>query len=271
MPTQPEPAQVEWVPWSELGPEWIELWAGADQPEHVEVTGQTGSGKTYWLVAALQERAAKTDDREILVCNKPADGTLSKLGWPITDRWEDVRRYRQVIFWPRTNLTGEEREAYQEQRFYDLLNRLWVPNSNCVIAYDEIGYLETLSKRMKKLIDMYWRESRSQGITQVAMKQRPVWVNRSQHSESRWKVVFPPEDRADMRRFAELLGPVKEWEPVLDQLGEREFIIKYSGRREDLQTKAFVSWIDEPLHPIASQTEDGQHERPANPQYRKGR
>lgn len=264
-----DPSQIEWVPWSELGPEWVELWGGAKQPEHVEITGQNGSGKTYFLATALQQRARKFDHREILVATKPADDTLSYLGWPVTDRFEDVKAYRQVVFWPQTDKQGEERRAHHEAKIYDLLGRLWTPNSNCVVAFDEMGYLESLSKRLKRELEMYWREARSQGITMIALKQRPVWISRSAHSETRWKVVFPPADRGDMRRFAELLGPPKEWEPILDELDEHQFVIHHSARREDITTQSFVTWIDEQLRPVAKQA--NQKRESTLPQYRKDR
>lgn len=263
------PGEIEWVPWSELGPAWIEEWATAPDPEHVEVTGQTGSGKTYWLIAALQARAARFGDREILVVSKAADNVFSRLGWPVTDRWEDVRAYRQVIFWPQTAEVGRARKAYHDAKIRDLLERLWVPDSNVVVAFDEIGYLERLSAELRDLVDMYWREARSLGITITAMKQRPVWVNRSQHSETRWKVVFPPADRADMRRFAELLGPPREWEQVLDALEAREFVLRYAGRRDGMEVDSYVSWIDEDLRPLPAQAD--QSRRAPAPQYRKGR
>lgn len=253
-----DPLEIDVVPWSELGPEWISLWGGAPQPEHVEITGQTGSGKTYFLAAILQERAARFDDREILVATKPADETLSHLGWPVASSFKDVRRYRQVVFWPRTRETGEKRERHQEKAIGELLERLWVPGSNCVVAFDEIGYVERLSRSMKKQIAMYWREARSQGITLVAMKQRPVWILRDAHSETRWKIVFPPADRGDMPRFAQLLGKPKEWEPVLDSLSEHQFVLHHSARRDDIDVQSFVSFIDEPVRPIPSQVRQRQ-------------
>lgn len=262
-----DPSQIEWVPWSELGPEWIELWGGAPQPEHVEITGQTGSGKTYFLETILQQRAEVFNDREILIVTKKADEIFERLGWPVVDSFEDVRAYRQVVFWPQTDLQGDERDAYMEKKIHELLAKLWVKDSNCVVAFDEIGYVQGLSKTMKKLIGMWWREARSMGITIVAMKQRPVWVLRDQHSETRWKVVFPPADRGDMARFAELLGRRKDWEPILDELDDREFVLHHSARRSDIVVQSYVSWIDTPLRPKKSQQE--QERQPALSTYRK--
>jgi len=243
----------ERVPWSELGPEFAEIWGrpeGRHDPEHVEITGQSGSGKTYLLVALLQERALARGTSEIFVATKKADSTFDLLGWPIVSTWDEVRKYRWCTFWPMTRAVGQEAEKFHEQRIYELLARLWQPSANTVVAWDEIGYVEALSGRLKRLIRQYWREARSHGITIVAMKQRPVGVSRDMHSESRWKFVFPPEDRGDLDRFAELLGTPRDWAPVLDSLDQErhEFVVMNKRRR-----LAYISWIDYELHPIPSQ------------------
>lgn len=266
MPVE-DPSEIEWMPWSELGPEWIQLWGGARQPEHIEITGQNGTGKTHFLLTALQQRAKAFDDREILLVTKKADDIFEKIGWPVTDSFSDVRAYRQVVFWPQTDLLGDERDAHIEKRVHDLLSRLWTPNSNCVVAFDEIGYVEGLSKRVRKLIGMYWREARANGITIAAMKQRPISVLRDQHSETRWKAVFPPADRGDLRRFAELLGHPADWAPILDSLDEHELVLHYSGKRKEIEVPSYVTWIDVPLKPLPAQAR--QERQPAQPQYRK--
>jgi nucleoside-triphosphatase THEP1 len=260
MSTQPDgyrrSAVFEWpaaVPWSELGPEFMREWGrpeGRFDPESVEITGQNGSGKTYLLVDLLQQRARLRGSAEILVVTKEQDATFARLGWPVISDVRDLGRYQQVIFWPRTALVGEEREKFYEAKIYDLLARLYRPDANVVIAFDEIGYIEDLSRRMKKLIRQYWRESRSHGITIIAMKQRPIGVVRDQHSESRWKFVFPPADRGDMDRFAELLGAPRDWAPVLDSLDQRahEFVV-----RSNTRNIAYISWIDYDVQPIAAQ------------------
>lgn len=246
----------ERVPWSELGPEFAAEWGvapdGKFQPEHVEICGQTGSGKTYLLAALLQERALERGSSEILIATKQADETFSRLGWPEVATYADLKRYRWAIFWPKTKEIGEQAEKFHEERIYDLLARLYRPDANVVIAFDEIGYVESLSNRLKKLIRQYWREARSHGITIVAMKQRPIGVARDMHSESRWKFVFPPEDRGDLDRFAELLGTPRDWAPVLDSLDQdkHEFIVSNKRRRI-----SYISWIDYDVEPIPGQVD----------------
>lgn len=243
----------EEVPWSVLGPEFAQVWGRKDgkfEPEHIEISGQSGSGKTYFLGTILQERASARGSQTILLATKPWDDTIDLLGWPVVDDWRGIKKNRQSIFWPKTQLKGEAREKYHENKIYELLSGLWVPKANTVIAFDEVGYVEELSARLKKLIRMYWREARSQGITMGAMKQRPIGVNRDQHSESRWKGVFPPADQGDMDRFAELLGTRRDWAPVLDSLDQEkhQFVL-----RNTVTKAAYITWVDTELAPIPEQ------------------
>lgn len=246
-----EVAQVERVPWSILGPEFAMIWGRADpsdpQPEHLEVTGMNGSGKTHFIAKVLQDRMVVRNTPEIIICTKPADKTILKLGWPIVDDYNGVRKNRQCIFWPRTGKLGKARRAYHEAKIYDLLDRLWVPNSNRLIAFDEIAYAESLSPDIRDMIEMYWREARSQGITLVGMKQRAQGTNRHMHSETPWTVGFVPGDQNDAERIAELFGPRKVWLPVFQQMDpdNHEFLIRHHKSRQ-----AYISWIDEELRPI---------------------
>lgn len=270
MPTRPDvQVEVEALPWSVIGPTFIQAWGrsrGKSQPEHVEITGQTGSGKTYFTGTILQERAAWRGTSEILIATKPDDDTIPRLGWPIVDTWAGVCKYRWSVFWPRTTAVGEARKKHHEQKLYELLERLWHPHANTVVAFDEIRYVEKLSARLKELVQMYWREARSQGIPIVAQAQRPVGMVRDQHSETAWKVVFPPADEDDMERFAQLLGPPHQWTPVLEDLDQQrhEFVIRNTVTKE-----AFVSWIDTELRPIPAQRDQEPTER--TPPYRRRR
>lgn len=248
----PEP---ERVPWSTLGPEFIEEWGhegGKMRGEHIEIAGQTGSGKSYLLATILQERAKRWNTAEIVVVTKQSDDSIPLLGWPVCEKAEDIRKHRQCIFWPKTNLTGEEREKYHEEQIYDLMSSLWLPDANVVLAFDEIGYVEGLSRRLQKEIIMFWREGRSHNISIIAMKQRPVGVARDQHSETRWKFIFPPADMGDMKRFAEMLGRVGDWQPVLESVNQQnhEFVVRNTVTKD-----SYISWVDAKLAPVKSQGE----------------
>lgn len=244
----PSGIQIERIPWSILGPEFATVWGRADpnnpEPEHVEIIGMNGSGKTYLLLKILQDRMLVRNSYIVLVVTKRSDKVFAKLGWPIVRDLRELRKYRQAIYWPNTNLIGKQRKMFHEARIRELLTRLWVPESNRVIAFDEIAYVESLSPDVKELVAMYWREGRSNGITVVAMKQRPQGVQRDMSSETWWTFAFVPKDRADAERFAELFGSKRDWLPVFDQMDpdNHEFLVRHTRSRQ-----AYISWVDEPL------------------------
>lgn len=252
--TQPQassPAGVQRVPWSVLGPEFASVWGRANpsnpEPEHVEIIGMNGSGKTYLLLKILQERMLVRNSHIILVVTKRSDRVFALLGWPVVREIRELRKYRQCIYWPQTNLIGRPRKAFHEARIREFLSRYWQPESNRVIAFDEIAYIESLSPEVKELIAMYWREGRSNGLTVVAMKQRPQGVQRDMSSETWWTFAFVPKDRNDAERFAELFGNRREWLPVFDAMNpdNHEFLVRHTRTRQ-----AYISWVDEPLRPI---------------------
>src|SRR5215469_9886559 len=208
----------EWpqeAPWSQLGPAMIDAWGvderGREDPEHEEIVGPTGSGKTWLMCTQLQDRMVAQGQGAVIVCTKPADKTIHRLGWPIVDSWDELRTEPNAVFWPNTKRMGTARQQY-------------------------------------------WREGRSQGITVVAMKQRPQGALRDMHSETFWTAVFPPKDRSDTERFAELLGAKRDWVPVIDSLNtpearaQRRFVIRHVRSGE-----AWISWVDTPLQPVKPQ------------------
>jgi len=248
--SDPSFAFPERVPWSVLGPDFIATWGRADetnpQPEHLEIVGPSGSGKTHLLLTMLQDRYRLRKTGCVLVVTKGDDDIFRKLGWPVVTKTDELADAPNAVFWPRTRRTGSERRAYHEQKIRGLLDRLWRPRANTIVAFDEVGYVESLSGDMRALVQMYWREARSMGITVVAMKQRPQGALRDMHSETYWTAAFAPKDRSDAERFAELFGHRRDWLPVFDDLDPdmHEFILRHSRSRE-----AYISRVDTPLRP----------------------
>lgn len=239
----------ERVPWSELGPDFIGIWGRADeanpQPEHLEIVGPSGSGKTHLMLTMLQDRYRVRKSGCILIVTKADDAIFGQLGWPVVSSVDAIRD-TNVVFWPRTRKTGGARKEYHDRVITRLLDKLWQPGANTIVAFDEVGYIESLSGEMRALVQMYWREFRSLGGTVVAMKQRPQGALRDMHSETYWTAAFAPKDRSDAERFAELFGHRRDWLPVFDGLDamKHEFILRHSRSRE-----AYISWVDTPLRP----------------------
>lgn len=250
----------EQVPWSELGPDFIYAW-GFKQPrdkrEHFEVVGPSGSGKTRLVETILQDHYRMAVQRRnayqrknietgaVFIATKADDAIFRELGWPVARNAGEVRD-TNLIYWPRTAKTGLERRAFHDHRVNELLNRLWRPKANTIVAFDEVGYAESLSGDTRALIQQYWREGRSMGIQVIGMKQRPQGALRDMHSETFWTAAFKPNDRSDLERFAELFGHRRDWMPVFDGLDpdRHEFIVRHSRSGE-----AYISWIDTPLRP----------------------
>jgi len=250
----------ERVPWTELGPDFIAAW-GFDPPrgkrEHLEVLGPSGSGKTYFVETILQEHYTEAERRRsrsgrknletggIFIATKTDDDIFRELGWPVVHETGEIRD-TNVIFWPRTSATGMKRRDFHEARVRSLLDHLWQPGANTVVAFDEVGYAESLGGDLRATIQQYWREGRALGIQVVGMKQRPQGALRDMHSETYWTAAFAPKDRSDAERFAELFGHRRDWLPVFDDLSpdRHEFILRHSKSRE-----AYITWVDTPLKP----------------------
>lgn len=254
----------ERVPWSELGEDFIETWGrddGKPRAEHVEAEGQNGSGKSYLIATMMQQRAARFDTGMIGLVTKQTDDSMPLLGWPQITSLNEVKKYRQMLFWPQTSLKGEDKEKYHEKVIFELLDGLWPEpgkQANMVLYFDEVRYVEALSRRLKKLVRMYWREGRSHGISIIAGAQRPLEMVRDMHSEAKWRAVFQPSDEADYERFAQLLGPPKLWEPVLRGLDNdaHEFVLRNSSTKD-----AYITWVDQQLRPLVNQSAQAQERR----------
>lgn len=253
------------VPWSELGEEFTETWGrddkGKPRAEHIEAEGQNGSGKSYLIATIMQQRAARFDTGMIGLVTKQTDDSMPLLGWPQVTSLNEVKKYRQMLFWPQTSLKGEDKEKYHEKVIFELLDGLWPEpgkQANMVLYFDEVRYVEALSRRLKKLVRMYWREGRSHGISIIAGAQRPLEMVRDMHSEAKWRAVFQPSDEADYERFAQLLGPPKLWEPVLRGLNndEHQFVLRNSSTKD-----AYITWVDQQLRPLPSQSAEAQERR----------
>ena len=250
----------ERVPWSVLGPDFIQAW-GFDPPrgkrEHLEVIGPSGSGKTYWVETVLQQHYAEAERRRsangrkhletgaIFLATKKDDGIFAEMGWPIVGDVAEIRD-TNVIVWPRTSATGSRRKEFHERHVRSLLDHLWTEDANTILAFDEVGYAESLSGEVRTQIQQYWREFRSMGGQVIGMKQRPQGALRDMHSETYWTASFAPNDTADTERFAELFGRRRDWVPVFDTLDvdKHEFILRHSKSRE-----AYITWVDTPLRP----------------------
>lgn len=244
-------------PWSAIGQEFAEVWGRLDPdnptPEDVEVLGTKGSGKTLFMCKIIQERMIVRRTPTVIMQSKPADDTVMRLGWPVITNGDirQVQKERWCIYWPQTNATGSTRKLYQADMFMKLLDSLWHPNANTVVVWDDVGYIESLYTSDKQslgdVMEMYLREGRSSGITNVMLKQRPQGSRRVMHSETQWTAAFAPKDEDDRERFAQIFGNKKRYVEVFKQMdpAKHEFLFKHFATQSEV-----ISWVDTPLRPI---------------------
>lgn len=244
--TKPLPDRV---PWSELGPDFLEAWGfpgGRWMPEHLEILGPTGSGKSYFLKTILAERARLRGSHIVIIATKPADATIKSLNWPIVTSWppskgwRDRRKTAQCVFWAKAGGLSKEGRARQREAIADLLSQLWKPDSNIIVVFDEIAYVQH-ELDMKTTLETYLREGRTMGITVVAGTQRPQGITRYMHSESSWSVFFAPKDEEDAERMAQVAGNKLYYRRVLAELNRKnhEFLLVHN-----LSNECVISWID---------------------------
>ena len=208
-------ALPEYEDWELLGPDFMEAWGYPDgkfKPEHLAIYGQTGRGKSFFEAYILKERARLRGSRIVVIATKPADKTLTALGWPVVSSWPPETgwskkrdHYRTCIFWAKAKGLGPDAQKRQAAQVRDVLEQLWVPDSNTIVVFDEIAYIEQ-ELGLKTVTGRYLREGRALGITVVATTQRPANVSRGMHSETTWSVFFAPKDEEDAERLAQIAG-----------------------------------------------------------------
>lgn len=230
------------MPWDELGPDFLRVWGYPDgkfMPEHLEILGPTGSGKSFFEREILTQRARLRGSHIVVVATKPADKTLVGMGWPVVTSWPPGYKKPQVIYWAKAKGLTAEGRAAQRAAVEHLLNQLWKKDSNIIVVFDEIAYVEQ-ELGLRTHIATYYREARGLGITIVATTQRPQGVSRYIHSESTWSVFFAPKDEEDAERMAQVAGGKKFYKPVLMDLdrSKREFLLVHN-----LTNKRYISSI----------------------------
>lgn len=226
-------SEIPRVPWSDLKESLLDNWGwpeGHWEPEHMAILGPTGSGKTRFAGELLNERVKRTGAHAVMLATKPADKTLRKMGWPIRRTWPPGYGEDHVIYWPPAGRPGEG-PGKQRRAIREFLDDLWKPDSNIIVGFDEIAYVEG-DLGLQRMINRYWREARALGITILATTQRPRNVSRHMHSEPVWSVAFRPDDEDDASRVAEIIGGRRTYRDVLMQLERYEFLVIHRRNRE---------------------------------------
>jgi hypothetical protein len=259
----------ERVPWEELQRDFIAAWGyprGVWEPEHLEILGPTGSGKSWFERTVLIERARLRGSHVVILATKPADKTLQLMGWPIVETWPprkgwlDNRDMSCVIYWAKAPTLDDAGKEIQKRKVRALLSSLWRPDSNIILVFDEIAYVE-IDLGLRTEVARYYREARALGITIVASTQRAQGVSRYVHSESVWSVGFTPKDDDDAERMAQVFGNKFYYRRVFDSLDrtKREFVLVHN-----LTNERYISHIPNVKKPSGEKRSRVSNEVPKN-------
>ncbi len=233
---------IERVDWSVIGPTFIESWGwprGKREPEHLSVYGRTRSGKSTFVLWALNARYHVHGSHCVALVTKKSDHMIEDSGWPIVDHWPPGYGMDRCVYWAKSKGISRIHRVPQRVKVRELLDALWVPDSNIILYVDEIPYVTT-DLGFKTELDTFYREGAGNGITMVASTQRPAGTSRYTHSEPGWTVSFKPKDMDDRKRIAEVFGDRQRYMAALGELDpyKREFLIK-----SDVLDLAYISHL----------------------------
>lgn len=175
------------------------------QGEHLSFIGPTGCGKTTLAQQLLNRR-----DYVAAIGTKPRDKTMDALirqeKYKRIRSWEErppiVRKSQRVVLWPQ--FQRPEDVAVQQYEIDRALREMFVSGGWTVFA-DELFYLcHTL--RLTKLLEMYWTQGRSLGLSLVGGTQRPAHVPLFAYDQATHLFFWRDNDETNLRRVAGLGG-----------------------------------------------------------------
>jgi energy-coupling factor transporter ATP-binding protein EcfA2 len=196
------------LPWLEFCEEFIPAWNAG---EHVALVGPSGQGKTTVGLSILKERVKRRSTPQrpvqaVIFATKKKDKTLDDMiNWPIIPKWPPGYGQNQVILWPKFK-SPESAVKNQRVEFIKALREVFAYGGR-TLFFDEEFYLEK-QLGMTRLLEQFWTQSRSLGVTIVAGTQRPRAVSRQMFANVSWVFMFKTHDEDDLRRVGEIAGGV---------------------------------------------------------------
>lgn len=201
------------VPWETLRASLASSW----QPgEHVTVIGPTGSGKTHLALSLAEMRpyifvlATKRQD--------PLVDELQGRGYHVTSDLSEVLWTQgngrshpvspRIVFWPRPpeSLDLRERQALQASAHRKAMD--WADKTGqWVVLLDESMWLAD-NLRLEREMNSLWFQGRTQGLSVLALAQRPSRIPRLAFSQATYLFIGKFGDRRDIETLRDVSSTI---------------------------------------------------------------
>jgi energy-coupling factor transporter ATP-binding protein EcfA2 len=202
-------------------PEFLDVFEW--QPsQHIGVIGPTGSGKTNLAVFLIGLRKYV-----VALATKPRDDTMDGLaslpGWVKFKKWTSrpARYFPKRIIWPDATKLYSQNE--QQAQFRKALEHIYV-SGEWTVFIDELWYIiHTL--RMEYEVKLYLLQARSNGISLLALSQRPAWIPVELFDQSSHLFFYRDNDERNLKTIAGISWlSAKKVQAIVARLEEFQFL-----------------------------------------------
>lgn len=188
------------VSWEAFASRWPNMYR---QGQHVAIIGPTNSGKST-LAFELQ----KPRGYVVMLGTKKTDKTLERYaktgGFKLIEKWPPRQPGRVALWVKPKGLLDAQR---QRRIFGEALSSIY-DEGNWTVVVDET-YVMAKTLRLREHLAMMWTQGRSEGISLIALMQRPVWVPNECFANSHHLFIFKTGEENDLRKmggFGKLSG-----------------------------------------------------------------
>lgn len=192
------------------------------QGEHLTMIGPTGSGKTTLALELITVHPYVA-----IIGTKQRDDTLEKFAkkhkhYRIINEFKKSTLDDTMIVWPKLKKDASN-VGVQAVPIRNSLNTMFFQGGWTVFC-DELWYLANRLKQ-ERILESFWSQGRSSGLSLVGCCQRPSWIPRFAFSEPRYLLIGQMEDERDVETVSQGTNVNRKiLSEIVNKLERHEFI-----------------------------------------------